>query len=410
MSDLKIKANEAYTFSKPPFSVDFQKDEIKNFTELGVDLDDFYENLQAMSAVYSGLIEVVLEDDELLIYKYLNKKSNVFREDFTIIGLKEEQPNYLNGRKTRALYKCKFTDEIVVEKVFRDILDSSGNLLCLEIDFNFYKKDGTIGLSKTETVKTLKNSPLLTPYLVDVSTNTVETNSTTDITVEGFNFDSSTVFEFSDSGAVVNSITLLSPNKAVLNISFNATEMIYALTVRNGFNPGKGTLNIESKIIITLIPGSNVFWENITAGTTTGIGTIQGNATSGWNKQATFGSIPANVDGFLEFTYVGPATDGYSMVGLTSDPTANTSYSTIDYSIYTSNGTGLSVYENASNRGSFGATSLGSVFKIERINGIIRYYKDGVVFYTSALISTSELFFDCSIYRNSQYENIRMVF
>lgn len=43
-------------------------------------------------------------------------------------------------------------------------------------------------------------------------------------------------------------------------------------------------------------------------------------------------------------------------------------------------------------------TPVTSVFRVERINGRVRYYKDGTLLYTSPVLSTGTVFLDCSLY------------
>lgn len=43
-------------------------------------------------------------------------------------------------------------------------------------------------------------------------------------------------------------------------------------------------------------------------------------------------------------------------------------------------------------------TPVTSVFRVERINGVVRYYKDGTLLYTSSVLSTGTVFLDCSLY------------
>lgn len=43
-------------------------------------------------------------------------------------------------------------------------------------------------------------------------------------------------------------------------------------------------------------------------------------------------------------------------------------------------------------------TPVTSVFRVERINGRVRYYKDGTLLYTSSVLSTGTVFLDCSLY------------
>jgi hypothetical protein len=72
-------------------------------------------------------------------------------------------------------------------------------------------------------------------------------------------------------------------------------------------------------------------------------------------------------------------TSGYAMAGLTADPTASTSYDTIDYAWYYSTGGSLSIYENGASIASYGAYTTNTVTSIIYDGEKVRYYKDGVL-------------------------------
>ena len=92
-----------------------------------------------------------VDKNDLKIFRVLQPQLNPLNSDFTILGLKKISPDYDKGRKTSAKYMDN--DEIVVEKVFSDVVDESGLLIGLEITFNFYTEEGVVGESKTEIVK-----------------------------------------------------------------------------------------------------------------------------------------------------------------------------------------------------------------------------------------------------------------
>ena len=84
--------------------------------------------------------------DKLRIAQCLdNPFVNIKNIDFTIIGLKKEIPIFTRGRKVSAEY-CNEADEVVVKKSFSDLSDG------VQILFEWFNEDGTVGLSKTEDV------------------------------------------------------------------------------------------------------------------------------------------------------------------------------------------------------------------------------------------------------------------
>ena len=95
----------------------------------------------------------------LRVHRVLPMNMDPLISDFTILGFKKMAPHYDRGRKIKAEYKCVLKDELIVEKIFTDIRDpGTGRLTDLQVLFNWYAEDGTIELSKTETVKTFNKA------------------------------------------------------------------------------------------------------------------------------------------------------------------------------------------------------------------------------------------------------------
>lgn len=94
-----------------------------------------------------------VEAKKLRVHRVLNDSLDPLTSDFTILGFRKESPSYFRGRKTKAIYKCTTTEDIIVEKIFNDIIDSEGLLSGIEVKFNWYYEDNSIGLEKTEVVK-----------------------------------------------------------------------------------------------------------------------------------------------------------------------------------------------------------------------------------------------------------------
>ena len=101
---------------------------------------------------------------EIPVVEYDPKRLRVFRvlpmnldpliSDFTILGFRKIAPYYDRGIKYQADYKCADKDELIVTKKFTDIRDPiTGRLTDLQILFEYYCEDGTIGLTKTELAK-----------------------------------------------------------------------------------------------------------------------------------------------------------------------------------------------------------------------------------------------------------------
>jgi alpha-tubulin suppressor-like RCC1 family protein len=96
-------------------------------------------------------------------------------------------------------------------------------------------------------------------------------------------------------------------------------------------------------------------------------------------------------NGFVEFTAGGTA-----MLGLSKGDT-DQNYPDIDFAVFIWSGT-LYVYEFGSSRGSFGTAAPSDTFRVEVANGVVRYRKNGAVFYTSTLAARFPLLVDVALY------------
>jgi len=94
----------------------------------------------------------------LRVLDYMDSSANPLIQDFSIMGLVKKAPHYDRGRKTSAEYIDPETNEIVVRKIFRDLRDDNDKLIALVIDFQWYCKDGSIGLEKSEVVENLSKA------------------------------------------------------------------------------------------------------------------------------------------------------------------------------------------------------------------------------------------------------------
>lgn len=90
--------------------------------------------------------------------------------------------------------------------------------------------------------------------------------------------------------------------------------------------------------------------------------------------------------------------NGYAMMaGLNSDPATDQSYSSIDFAFYMQNDGTVSIYESASQVGSFGAFTPSTQFAIDYDGATVRYYKDNTLV-RAVPLAGAKLYFDSSIY------------
>jgi hypothetical protein len=104
-----------------------------------------------------------------------------------------------------------------------------------------------------------------------------------------------------------------------------------------------------------------------------------------------FQSIDNN--GYIEMTAVETTTE--RMVGLSSTD-ANSSYTSIQFAFFLAPGGVLYIFESGNNRGIFGSYTGGDVFKIAVESNVVKYYKNGVQIYISAVTPSLPLFVDAS--------------
>ena len=99
-------------------------------------------------------------------------------------------------------------------------------------------------------------------------------------------------------------------------------------------------------------------------------------------------------DGAVEFTAGDAAT--HRMLGLSKGSTSN-SYEEIDFAVYLAGAT-FYVWENNVNRGNFGSYATTDRLKVTVSSGVVRYYRNGILFYTSTQALAYPLLVDTSLY------------
>jgi hypothetical protein len=100
------------------------------------------------------------------------------------------------------------------------------------------------------------------------------------------------------------------------------------------------------------------------------------------------------------------ATNNYVMAGISNDSDSSTSYTTIDYAIYFNVSGSLRIYESGTNRGDFGSWTSNDVFSVINNGFKVKYYKNGVLIYTSSNTPSGPYHFDCSLNSNVSLEDI----
>jgi hypothetical protein len=141
----------------------------------------------------------------------------------------------------------------------------------------------------------------------------------------------------------------------------------------------------------------NVVWTNA-VGVTVTANNLTKTAASGWgNSGASSTRAIASGDGYVEFK--AEEANTYRMCGLSNGDT-NQNYLEPDFVIYLQGSGSIAIYEKGASKGSFGAYAGGETFRVAVEGGVIKYYKDGVLLYTSTSAPTYPLLVDTALYTN----------
>jgi RHS repeat-associated protein len=143
--------------------------------------------------------------------------------------------------------------------------------------------------------------------------------------------------------------------------------------------------------------GEYTKWQNIVGLTATDISLVWASGASGWKAGASsVQKIPANSNGGIEWV-VNDAK--YKVVGL-SDQDIDVSMNSIDYGIYLLYTTAY-IIENGNTIGIPGGYVIGDVFRIERIDNSIKYFKNNILIKTTSVVTKPELILDISFFSAS---------
>ena len=102
---------------------------------------------------------------------------------------------------------------------------------------------------------------------------------------------------------------------------------------------------------------------------------------TGWNAGAGSTGVIRFGYGYVEFTATETTT--YRICGL-GNTDSDQNYTDVDFGIIVRSDGSFGVYEAGTHRGDFGTYGAGDRFRVEVRYGVVRYRKNGIVFYTSA--------------------------
>ena len=119
-------------------------------------------------------------------------------------------------------------------------------------------------------------------------------------------------------------------------------------------------------------------------------------AGNGWgNAGAISTQSLASGDGYVEFT--AQETSTYRVLGL-SKGNADLGYREVAFAIHLSSGARLHIVEKGVFRGGFGNYAVGDRFRVSVTAGIVRYSRNGTVFYTSTVAPAYPLLVDAALH------------
>jgi YD repeat-containing protein len=149
---------------------------------------------------------------------------------------------------------------------------------------------------------------------------------------------------------------------------------------------------------VTLVndPAQNVSWTNVVGVSASG-NSLTKNSAEGWNAGAVSTQTIPSGDGYMEVTAT--ETNTHRRIGLSNGDT-NQSYDDIDFCLYLNADGMVYINEGATGRGNFGSYASGDRFRVAVEGGVVKYEKNGAVFYTSTIAPTYPLLVDTSLYTN----------
>jgi RHS repeat-associated protein len=148
-----------------------------------------------------------------------------------------------------------------------------------------------------------------------------------------------------------------------------------------------------------LPPNKTVTWgskTNVTALTPSNVLQKSG-GTTWWDGGAISTESISSGDANGYVSVVADATNTHRMFGL-GNTNASASYEDVEYGLHLMDDGTLEVLESGTNRGNKGAYTLGDVLKVAVVSGVVKYYRNSTVIYTSGVTPSYPLYMDTSIY------------
>jgi RHS repeat-associated protein len=182
----------------------------------------------------------------------------------------------------------------------------------------------------------------------------------------------------------------------VLQTKTNHATSMYsaAVTTQQAYDATGRVTSITQSLSqdVTEPVGQAIQWTNL-LNVTVSSNSLTNTGGAYWEDRAfSLNSIPANSNGYIEFN-VGTANSDFVIGISSSDGSLNNS---INYGILVQGGS-LYVVENNNGGSPKGTYVLSDRLRVERRGTTVVYLKNGIIFYTSSIPSTSSLYADCNL-------------
>jgi hypothetical protein len=194
--------------------------------------------------------------------------------------------------------------------------------------------------------------------------------------------------------AVTGGVVRYYRNSALLYSS--PTAPTYPLVVDTAlYNPGATLAGVVISGNWVVFNAEPVQW-TAGGGVSLSVNGLTKTAAAGWGNAGAISSKSLLAgDGFVEHTI--HETNTARMLGLSNGNTSN-GWEDIDFSLYPMADGTLRVYEKGALRGTFGSYVSGDRLRIATVGGIVRYYRNSSLLYSSATRPTYPLIVDSALY------------
>jgi hypothetical protein len=149
-----------------------------------------------------------------------------------------------------------------------------------------------------------------------------------------------------------------------------------------------------------------VTWTNVVGASASGNNLTKTAATTAWDAGASSTNVIRDGYGYVEFTAT--ETNTYRMAGLSNGDT-NQNYTDIDFGIVVRSDGTCAIFEGGTYRGETGTYSANDRFRVEVFYGVVRYFRNGTLLYTSPATPRYPLLVDTALYQqNATLTNVRV--